>query len=200
MSFRINRVYTRSGDSGETSLIGGARVSKADARVEVYGTIDEANAALGVVKEHLGPETQEARAALEQLQQALFDVGAELATPPGAEYPGMVRVSAEETAGLEALCEKFRAGLPDLTSFILPGGSVCAAFLHVARTVVRRAERGAVGLAAREGEHGGGVNPEVIRYLNRLSDLLFILARWVLAREGRDVPCWIKPGDRRRSE
>jgi len=188
MGFKINRVYTRSGDDGQTALVGGARVSKSDPRVAAYGDIDELNSALGRVKEDISPDCSELHELIEFLQQELFDLGSELATPPDGHYEGMWQVEDRHVSTLEKLCDKFGDGLPELDSFILPGGSPLAASLHLARTIARRAERNIVDVE---------VSPVVIKYINRLSDLLFILARWSLQKEGKDAPLWVK-GDLRR--
>lgn len=199
MGFKINRVYTRSGDSGLTGLVGGERVSKAHPRVEAYGTVDELNAVVGCIKEHLPSSCAELSPVLERLQQELFDLGAELATPSAGAYEGMWRASAADVQRLEALCDHYGEGLPELTSFILPGGSVVAGWLHLARTVARRAERCTIELAQMLAEEGGSqaLNPEAIKYLNRLSDLFFVLVRWSLKREGREAPLWVPAGKRR---
>ena len=182
---RLTRIYTRAGDAGETSLGDGSRVSKLDCRIGAFGTVDELNAQIGValagdLPAEFGPE-------LERIQQTLFDVGADLSVPYGAG-DGRLRVTQEQIDGLERLCDRFNADLPELRSFVLPGGTEAAARLHVARTVCRRAEREVL-LATREVE----VNPLVLAYLNRLSDLLFILARAANASAGRQEPLW-KPG------
>jgi len=180
---RLTRIYTRGGDTGETSLGDGSRASKLDARIGAFGTVDELNAHLGVVL--AGELPPELRPALERIQNELFDVGADLSVPLAA---GGERLRVEQGLidALEAECDSFNADLPELRSFVLPGGSPAAAGLHVARTVCRRAERDALA-ASREVE----VNPLVLVYLNRLSDLLFILSR--AANAGRDEPLW-KPG------
>jgi cob(I)alamin adenosyltransferase len=173
---KLNRIYTKTGDDGTTGLVGGVRVRKDDLRVEVYGTVDEGNAALGVAITLVpGPHAALAPI-LSAIQNDLFDLGADLATPMKPdEHPGKaLRMVSAQTDRLERLIDEHNEALPALTSFVLPGGTPLAAALHVARTVVRRAERLAVALAARE---PAGVNPEAIRYLNRLSDLLFVLAR-----------------------
>jgi cob(I)alamin adenosyltransferase len=182
---RLTRIYTRGGDAGETSLGDGTRVSKADPRIETYGTVDELNSAIGMVLasapgDELGPW-------LERIQNELFDVGADLSVPLD-DSKERLRVDAGQVLALEELCDLVNERLEPLTSFVLPGGNELAARLHVARTVCRRAERLAVTLAAEE-----AVNPEALRYLNRLSDLLFILARAANAAEGRPEPLW-KPG------
>ena len=198
MTFRINRVYTRSGDTGDTGLVGGKRVSKDDLRVAAYGDVDELNSALGVAKEEITSATQRAAAVIERLQQELFDLGSELATPPEAEYPGMWKAAQTHIDVLERLCDRFGEGLPELTSFILPGGSRFAAALHLARTISRRAERSVVTLM-RSGEAGNAdhrVSAECAVYLNRISDLLFNMSRWTLAQEKREAPLWTK-GEKR---
>jgi len=181
---RLTRIYTRGGDRGETSLGDGSRVSKLDGRIEAYGTVDELNAALGVVLADGVPG--ELRTVLERVQNELFDVGADLSVPAGVE--GRLRVEQPLVDRLEADCDRFNADLPELRSFVLPGGTAAAARLHVARTICRRAEREIL-RAAQEHEIG----PLVSVYLNRLSDLLFILARAANALAGHDEPLW-KPG------
>jgi cob(I)alamin adenosyltransferase len=179
---RLTRIYTRAGDAGETSLGDGSRVSKLDLRIAAYGTVDELNAQLGVVL--AGDCPPELRECLELVQNELFDVGADLAVP--FESQGRLRIEQAAIDRLEQLCDRFNESLPDLKSFVLPGGTATAAAVHVARTVCRRAER--VTVAAAE-EHD--VNPLIAVYLNRLSDLLFILAR--VANAGHAEPLW-KPG------
>jgi cob(I)alamin adenosyltransferase len=178
---RLTRIYTRGGDRGETSLGDGSRVPKTDPRVAAYGVVDELNSQLGVVL--AGEVPDELRAPLERIQNQLFDVGADLSVP----YPGegeRLRATQAMVDELERLCDEHNAGLPELRSFVLPGGTEAAARLHVARTVARRAE-----LAALEAD----VNPLARIYLNRVSDLLFILARRANALAGRDEPLW-RPG------
>ena len=182
---RLTRIYTRAGDAGETSLGDGSRVSKLDRRIAAFGTVDELNSHIGVVLAGAVPD--ELRQVLEQIQNELFDLGADLSVPYGGGGAGRLRVTQERIDALERLCDVFNADLPELRSFVLPGGSGGAAHLHVARSVCRRAERDAL-LAAQEVE----VNPLVLVYLNRLSDLLFILAR--AANAGRSEPIW-KPGN-----
>jgi cob(I)alamin adenosyltransferase len=182
---RLTRIYTRAGDSGETSLGDGSRVPKLDCRIGAFGTVDELNAALGVaLAEPTLPEPL--RAPLEEIQNDLFDVGADLSVPFGVT--DRLRVDKPHVERLERLCDELNADLPMLKSFVLPGGTEAAARLHVARTTCRRAERDA--LAASE-EHE--LNPLVLAYLNRLSDFLFIAARSANASAGRDEPLW-KPG------
>jgi cob(I)alamin adenosyltransferase len=184
---RLTRIYTRGGDGGETSLGDGSRVSKLDCRIGAFGTVDELNAALGVVL--AGELPDDLRPPLTRVQNELFDVGADLSVPWGVT--DRLRVEQGMIDRLEELCDRFNADLPELRSFVLPGGTEAAARLHVARTVCRRAERDAL-LGSREVE----LNPLVLRYLNRLSDLLFILARTANAVAGADEPLW-KPGSSR---
>jgi cob(I)alamin adenosyltransferase len=181
---RLTRIYTRGGDAGETSLGDGSRVSKLDARIAAYGTVDELNAAVGVVVAGGCPET--IREVLVRVQNELFDLGADLSVP--IEHSARLRVTQEQVDWLEDECDRYNAELPDLKSFVMPGGTEAAARLHVARTVCRRAEREALVAA---GAHD--VNPLATVYLNRLSDLLFILARAANAAEGRAEPLW-RPG------
>jgi cob(I)alamin adenosyltransferase len=182
---RLTRIYTRAGDKGETSLGDGSRVPKLDCRIGAFGTVDELNSALGVVLAEPGlPERL--REPLARIQNDLFDVGADLSVPFG--IGDRLRVEQRQIEWLEQLCDELNADLPELKSFVLPGGTAAAARLHVARTTCRRAERDA--LTANE-EHG--INALVLGYLNRLSDFLFIAARWANADAGRDEPLW-KPG------
>jgi cob(I)alamin adenosyltransferase len=181
---RLTKIYTRGGDAGETSLGDGSRVSKLDGRISAYGTVDELNAALGVVL--AGDCPGDLRAVVARVQNELFDLGADLSVP--LEHEGRLRVTQEQVDALEADCDRFNAGLPELKSFVLPGGNETAAQLHVARTVCRRAERETLAATA---DHE--LNPLALVYLNRLSDLLFILARAANAAAGRGEPLW-KPG------
>jgi len=184
---RLTKIYTRGGDAGETSLGDGSRVSKLDCRIGAFGTVDELNAHVGVVLAGSPPEAF--RPVLERVQNELFDVGADLSVPWGVA--DRLRVDDASIARLERDCDRFNADLAELRSFVLPGGTETAARLHVARTVCRRAEREVL-LAGEEVE----VNPLVLVYLNRLSDLLFILARAANAEAGRDEPLW-RPGGSR---
>jgi len=181
---RIDRVVTRGGDGGETSLGDGTRVRKDAARVEAYGTVDEANAAIGILRLHTQGDSR-ADAILARIQNDLFDIGADLCVP--GEAGDRLRVKATMAARLEAEVEGLNEGLPPLQSFILPGGTPAAAHAHLARTIVRRAERLVVKLAVDE-----AVNPEVVKALNRLSDLLFVLGRH-LNGAGGDV-LWVPGG------
>jgi cob(I)alamin adenosyltransferase len=167
---RLDRIYTRGGDRGETSLGDGSRVAKTDPRIEAYGTVDELNSAIGFVL--AGDLSEASRPWLERIQNELFDLGADLSVPFGDEKKERLRITQGQVDRLEELCDRANSGLEPLRSFVLPGGTEGAARLHLARTVCRRAERRAVGLAALD-----PVNPLAIAYLNRLSDLLFILAR-----------------------
>jgi cob(I)alamin adenosyltransferase len=180
---RLTRIYTRGGDHGETSLGDGSRTSKLDPRIVAFGAVDELNSAIGLVL--AGDVDDELRAVLVRVQNELFDLGADLSVPY-AEGDGRLRVSQELVDALEAACDRWNADLPELRSFVLPGGSETAARLHVARTVCRRAE-----LETLRAAHEVGLNPLALVYLNRLSDLLFILAR--AANAGSDEPLW-RPG------
>ena len=181
---RLTRIYTRGGDAGETSLGDGSRVSKLDERITAYGASDELNSAIGVVL--AGECPPDIADVLLRIQNELFDLGADLSVP--IEHEGRLRVTQDQIDRLEEDCDGFNAGLPELKSFVLPGGGEAAARLHVARTVCRRAEREA--LVAAEATQ---VNPLTVVYLNRLSDLLFILARAANAADGREEPLW-RPG------
>ena len=184
MMVKLDVIMTRGGDGGETSLGDGARVRKDALRVEAYGTVDEANAAIGVLRLH-AQEDAEADAMLACIQNDLFDIGADLCVP--GEAGARLRVADTQSARLEAELAAMNGQMPALKSFVLPGGSAGAAAAHVARTVTRRAERLVVALAAAE-----EVNPAVIRYLNRLSDHLFVLARRLNGNGAGDV-LWV-PG------
>jgi cob(I)alamin adenosyltransferase len=171
---RITKVYTKAGDGGETSLVGGARVSKSSARVEAYGDVDELSSLIGLARAMLNDK--EIQEALGVIQNDLFTLGADLASPSEIEVP---RIDEPFIARLEELADRFLSELEPLKEFILPGGSQAGATLHLARTVARRAERRTVALSGIE-----ELNPQTIVYLNRLSDLLFILARAVNRRAG----------------
>ena len=182
---RLTRIYTRGGDKGETSLGDGRRVAKSDLRVAAFGAVDEANAALGLVRLHT---TGEEDAMLSRIQNELFDLGADLATPEdGRKAEGALRIVPEQTARLEREIDAMNERLAPLNSFVLPGGSPASAFLHLARTLVRRAERLMVELAARE-----AVGAAALAYVNRLSDHLFVLGRRLNEDGAADV-LW-KPG------
>jgi len=181
---RLTKIYTRGGDAGETSLGDGSRVSKLDERIGAYGTVDELNSTIGVVL--AGGSPPSIREVLLRVQNELFDLGADLSVPTGHE--GRLRMTQEQVDRLEEECDRFNGDLPELKSFVLPGGGETAARLHVARTLCRRAEREALAAA---GAHD--LNPLALVYLNRLSDLLFILARAANAAEGHEEPLW-RPG------
>jgi cob(I)alamin adenosyltransferase len=186
---KLNVIYTKTGDDGTTGLVRGPRRPKYDLRVEAYGTVDEANATIGQARIHT-TSMPKIDMILGRIQNDLFDVGSDLATPgaddPDAEHPSL-RVRPVQTEFLEKQIDHFNADLEPLHSFVLPGGTPLAAALHVARTVTRRAERITVELAATE-----DTNPEAVRYLNRLSDLLFVMARVANSNGTRDV-LWV-PG------
>jgi len=177
------KIYTRVGDSGQTGLYGGKKVSKDDARVEAYGTIDELNAALGMAASLV--TDNQLRESIVALQQELFSAGWDLATPLSADVP---RLSPANTARIEAEIDSFETELPPLRNFILPGGTPASSSLHLARCICRRAERRLVSLMSIE-----EVNSEVERYLNRVSDHLFVLARVAAHREGAEEVMWQRP-------
>ncbi len=187
---KLTKIYTRTGDGGETGLVDGSRISKAHPRAVAIGDVDEANSAIGVALLHVRDEN--AQAMLGRIQNELFDLGADLATP-GEEFTTTdLRITADQVARLELEIDAMNEALEPLRSFILPGGGAGAAHLHLARTIVRRAERAAVG-AARE----VALNPQALVYINRLSDHLFVLARLIAKAEGGDI-LW-KPGATRES-
>jgi len=197
MAIRINRVYTRTGDKGTTRLVGGAKVAKDSPRIEAFGTVDELNAVLGLartfndqaiaagVSGRAAEAHRELDGILRGLQNELFDLGSELATPAGSEYPGMLVLGDAEVTALEKCIDRCQKDLQPLESFILPGGGAVAAFLHQARTVCRRAERRVLELTREESIDSGA-----LRYLNRLSDLLFVLSRWIALHSGTAEYLW----------
>lgn len=192
MAIRITKVYTRTGDTGETALVGGQRVPKDDLRIESYGTIDELNSVLGIVRAcndaaTPSPATTRLDQILRQVQNELFDLGSELATPPDAAWEGMIRIGPAQITVLERTIDECQADLQPLKSFILPGGGMIAAFLHQARTVCRRAERDILRLMHRE-----PIGDAVLGYVNRLSDLLFVLSRWMSHHLGEPEYLWEK--------
>jgi cob(I)alamin adenosyltransferase len=185
---KLTRIYTRGGDKGETSLIDGSRVPKDDPRIEAGGAVDETNAVIGLARLHAPPA---ADAMLARIQHDLFDLGADVSMPGDSKrQAGALRIVAAQVARLEQEIDAMNKELKPLDSFVLPGGTACAAYLHLARTVARRAERIAVGLAAH-----GTINPQALKYLNRLSDHLFVLARHVNDKGAADV-LW-RPGANR---
>ncbi len=192
MAIRLTRIYTRTGDEGTTALVGGGRVPKESPRLEAYGTVDELNAAIGVVRTYLreyrarlGNDFDWYSEMLRRVQNELFDVGSELATPPEAEYEGMYRMGTGEAAQLEHEMDRMQEVLEPLNSFTLPGGGVLNAFLHQARTVCRRAERICWALRREE-----SISEHLLIYLNRLSDHLFVQSRWVAKQLGEPEFLW----------
>jgi cob(I)alamin adenosyltransferase len=185
------KIYTKTGDAGETGLFAGGRVAKDNLRVETYGAVDELNAVIGLARTVAAGDLA---AALARISSELFSLGADLATPLDAATAWIVRVDDTLTARLETEIDRFETELPPLTNFILPGGAPVAAQLHLARTVCRRAERRAVQLARAE-----PVNDAALRYLNRLSDWLFVAARLANHRAGRPDEPWISPVQSARS-
>jgi cob(I)alamin adenosyltransferase len=192
MAIRLSRIYTRGGDKGMTSLVGGARVPKESGRLEAYGTVDELNSVIGIVRtfaldyrERLGGDYAWYSEMLRRIQNELFDAGSELATPAGVEYPGMHRMGEGEIEQLEHEIDRMNSELEELKSFTLPGGGKLNAFLHLARTVCRRAER--VCWAVKREEQ---ISDQVIIYINRLSDHLFVQSRWISKRLGEDEFLW----------
>jgi cob(I)alamin adenosyltransferase len=175
---KLNKIYTRTGDKGTAGLVDGSRVSKAGERMAAIGNVDEANASVGMAIALLRDDSL--GETLRRIQNELFDLGADIATP--GEVDGALRVTAGQVERLEHEIDSMNANLEPLRSFILPGGSAEVAALHLARTVVRRAERSAVALSEAE-----PINPSALAYLNRLSDLLFVAARFVAANQGGDV-------------
>jgi cob(I)alamin adenosyltransferase len=188
---RISKVYTRTGDGGKTRLAGGQEVWKDSRRVEAYGTVDELNSVLGFVRasNEQGDASTDASTFLETTlkwtQNKLFDVGGILATAPGETFPNMPTVSQSDVAHLEHLIDECQKDLEPLKEFILPGGGRMASLLHIARTICRRAERVCVTLSKEE-----EVSPDVVKFLNRLSDALFVFARWVAKKQGAAELLW----------
>jgi cob(I)alamin adenosyltransferase len=184
---RIDKVYTRGGDHGETSLIGGDRVSKASARIECYGTIDELNAVIGLTIEALGASAAGPHLVpiLRRVQNELFNLGCELATPDAERRAKMPRIEQRHVDALERDIDAVNDDLPALTSFVLPGGGWASAYFHLARTVCRRAERLVVALGAHD-----AIDPLDVQYLNRLSDALFVWGRWSALKDGKAEPVW----------
>lgn len=178
------KIYTKTGDDGETSLFAGGRVRKSEARVDAYGTVDELNSVLGMVRMHPLPDGADAW--LEQVQNELFVIGADLATPTTANVEWLVRLDDAPIKQLEIRIDRMDDDLPPLENFILPGGAPAAATLHLARTVCRRAER----ICVRLGDDSE-INANIIPYLNRLSDFLFTLARWVNLKLGENEKRWV---------
>lgn len=188
---RITKVYTRTGDAGKTRLAGGQPVWKDSVRVEAYGTVDELNAAIGLVRVFNADEAKRSPAAarLEEdlcwMQNKLFDLGGILATAPGQRFKNMPVVTAEDVTALERMIDTCQTDLAPLKEFILPGGGKVSGFLHLARTICRRAERQAVALGRKE-----TVAPTIVKFLNRLSDALFVLGRWAAKQHGEPEFLW----------
>ncbi len=180
----INRVYTRRGDAGETSLAGGQRIAKNGLRIEAYGTIDELNSFIGLARESAS-ELPELGVILRRVQHELFNLGSILATLPEDVHPKQARITAAESTQLEREIDRMNEGLPVLRSFVLPGGSRLNAELHICRTICRRAERTCVSLAAAE-----TIDGEILKYLNRLSDALFVWSRWASHQLGIPETLW----------
>lgn len=187
---KLNKIYTRTGDDGSTGLVGGTRTKKHATRVSSYGEVDELNAHLGLCSTLA--ETSGRKILFEKLkaiQNDLFDLGAELATPKGSEWPTMAKASEKMTEQLEGWIDELNASLPELTSFVLPGGTILNAHLHIARTVCRRAERTVWALSEEE-----EISPEIAQYLNRLSDLLFVMSRYELTIAHVGEYLWVPGG------
>jgi len=189
---RLNRIYTKAGDGGETRLVGGQKVPKNAARIEAYGTVDELMSCIGLARTALAPAdapagARELEAILRRIQNELFNAGSELATLPADLHPRQARVEARHVAALEREIDAWNDDLPELRSFILPGGGWVASYLHLARTVCRRAERLVVGLLSAEGE---APPSQVLPYLNRLSDALFVMSRHASRLYGEPEPLW----------
>jgi cob(I)alamin adenosyltransferase len=191
MAVRITKVYTRTGDRGETGLVGGKRVAKDSLRVEAYGAIDEVNSIIGLARAFNADKLDQGEAhryldqVLAKIQDELFDLGSELATPEDAAYAGMYRVGAAEVKRIEETIDHCQKDLAPLPSFILPGGGKIGAFLHQCRTVCRRAEREILRLSRAE-----DLSEWPLKYVNRLSDLFFVLARWVAKQAGEKEALW----------
>ncbi len=185
---RINRVYTKTGDNGSTGLIGGDRVSKDHIRIECYGAVDELNASLGLVVTQAQHNNihKDLIPILLTTQNQLFNIGAELATPDRKRRENMPCVNAKDINDLESHIDHFNENLPDLTSFILPGGGFVSSYLHLSRTICRRTERLTVTLHNKTHEH-----KTIVEYLNRLSDALFVFGRWASHQENLPEPLWV---------
>lgn len=188
----LNKIYTKTGDDGTTALGSGERRRKSDLRIEAYGTVDETNSVVGLIRLQTGQSAPEVDQSLGRIQNDLFDLGADLATPETGEDLGYepLRITDAQVTAIEQAIDVLNAELKPLRSFVLPGGSPAAAYLHLARTVSRRAERLMVELAARE-----QINPAVVRYMNRLSDYFFVASRYLNEKGEQDV-LWV-PGQNR---
>jgi len=188
---RITKVYTKTGDKGKTRLAGGQQVWKDSLRVEAYGAVDELNGVIGLIREMREKESvgDLIQGELRWIQHKLFDIGGLLATAPGQSFKNMPRIFPADVGRLERVIDACQEDLPPLKEFILPGGGIVGGLFHVARTVCRRAERRCVGLMRRE-----AVDSRIVIYLNRLSDMLFVVARWVAKQEGKTEVCWQRDG------
>ena len=187
---RVTRIYTRGGDDGSTGLVGGQRIAKSDLRIECFGAVDECSSAIGLARRALADRSSVERAReldawLAWTQDVLFNVGSDLATLPKDRYEGMPRVEQRDVDALEKSIDAAQHGLPPLANFIHPGGSLAGGYLHLARTVCRRAERSLVALAAT-----ASIEPVVLKYINRLSDALFVWARWINHELGEPEHLW----------
>jgi cob(I)alamin adenosyltransferase len=191
MSIYLHRIYTKAGDQGQTTLVGGKKIAKDAPRIEAYGTVDELNAVLGLVRkanrDEAGPDAAKARidAILQRAQNELFNLGSLLATLPEDVGEKQPRIEARHVEALERDIDELNEGLPPLRSFTLPGGGWVSSWLHLARTVCRRAERVVVHLASLE-----AVDAEAVRYLNRLSDALYVIGRWNVRQRAEEEPLW----------
>ena len=188
---KINKVYTRTGDEGETGLVGGRRIAKEHLRIEAYGTVDELNSVIGLSRSFLAQKEDSLHRdkldlILEAVQQRLFDIGSELATLPGDEYEGQVKVKETDTKWMEEVIDLMNEDLEPLKSFILPGGTPLNAFLHQSRTVCRRAERAILRL-----HRGETVSASIRTFINRLSDFLFVCGRWVAETLNEEEVLWV---------
>jgi len=187
---KLTRIYTRTGDDGTTGLVGGQRVKKNALRIETYGTVDELSSAIGLARTALAEQTHARAVELDRwlawTQDTLFNLGSDLATLPADRWEGMPLISPEDARALERAIDLAQRDLEPLANFVLPGGSFPGAYLHLARTIARRAERLLVSLR----EHDDGVSEETLRYLNRLSDALFVWARWINRELGEPESLW----------
>ena len=191
---KLTKIYTRTGDDGSTGLVGGNRVSKTDIRVTAYGDIDELNSHLGfcfalTCKKNQGALSEK----LKHLENILFDLGAELATPPGSEWPTMVRINLQDVVKLENWIDELNRDLEELRSFVLPGATETNAALHIARTVCRRAERTVLSLHQSE---TGSVSEAILQFINRVSDLLFVMSRWSAWSDKAPEVLWVPNSER----
>ena len=192
MAIRLNKIYTRSGDDGKTALVGGRRVSKGDLKIEAYGSVDELNCFIGLIRAGAGQlaggtpnVAEETESVFKKIQNELFDIGSILATPAGESFSGMAQINAGHIEFLEKRMDGYQKSLGDLDSFVLPGGGMLSSYAHVARAVCRRVERILVRLVETE-----PVSEKLMGYINRLSDFLFVYARWVSHKCGEPERLW----------